>query len=178
MLDYALSFVAGFLVKSVDWIEDDLKKALPIRWILAIIAGFLIGLLIAWTSFSVVFMAALFSQVFAKKVDKMSHAVTVLAAAVTFAALGIGDFQIYPFLILLVPAFVDEFDFPKPYNWLTDYRVFLNLSCLLFAVFAGRWDYFFGILSFDLGYLMFKHLPPIERIDKKIETRSHRPRRK
>lgn len=174
MLGYALAFIAGFLVKAVDWIEDDLKKQLPIRWFLAAIAGLMIGLLISWSSFAVVFLAAIFSQVFAKKVDKLSHAVTVLVAAITFAALGIFEFQLVPFIILLIPAFIDEFDFPKPYNFLTDYRVFLNIACLVFAVVAGRWDYFFGIFTFDLGYLLFKHLPPVETIDAKMAAKVKR----
>lgn len=159
MLTYVFSFISGFLVKAVDWIEDDLKKPLIVRWPLALLAGAFIGYLISIASFGTIFMAALFAQVFARKVDKPSHAATVLTAALVFIFMGVNNgFEIMYFLILLVPAFLDELEYPKQYKFLNEYRVFLLLAAAIFALGLGRWDYLFGIATFDAGYLTYEKI--------------------
>lgn len=157
MLAYILAFVSGFLVKAVDWIEDDLKKPLKMRWLFAIMAGVFIGYIISASTFASIFLAALFAQVFARKVDKASHAATVLSAAAAFVMLGINpSFDIAYFLIFLIPAFLDELEFTGKWMFITEYRLFLGIAAALFGIFIGRWDFLIGILSFDIGYLGFR----------------------
>jgi hypothetical protein len=157
MLTYILAFISGFLVKAVDWIEDDLKKPLKMRWLFAIMAGVFIGYIISASTFASIFLAALFAQVFARKVDKASHAATVLAAAVVFIFLGVNPaFDAVYFLIFLIPAFLDELEFTGKWAFITEYRLFLGVVAALFGIFIGRWDFLMGILGFDIGYLGFK----------------------
>jgi hypothetical protein len=157
MFFYLLSFASGILVKAVDWIEDDLKKKHWVRWPLAAIAGLLIGYVIAYSSFANIFLAAVFAQIFARKIDTNTHMLTVLLAAlVFFFAGGIASFELWHFLIFLIPAFLDEMKFPGRFAGINEYRPFLDITGLLFGLALGRWDYFFGIISFDAGYLGFK----------------------
>ena len=72
-LALVLAFFAGIAVKAVDWIDDEQKGKYIIKWPLAIIYWGLIGLLISQASFSTIFLAALFAQVFARKIDTHTH---------------------------------------------------------------------------------------------------------
>ena len=73
LLALVLAFISGFVVKSVDWIDDEKKGRHIIKWPLAIVYGVLIGFLISQASFSTIFLAALFAQVFARKIDTHTH---------------------------------------------------------------------------------------------------------
>ncbi len=161
MFQYLLSFISGALVKSVDWIEDDLRGPSPLRsmrWELAILAGALIGYLIATADFANIFLAALFAQIFARKVDKDTHMVTFLLAIAVPFVMGTPYFEPLVFVMFVIPAFMDELEFPGKYAVISEYRLFLNAAGIIYGLMFGFWDYFFGILTFDIGYLGFKLL--------------------
>jgi len=156
MLQYLLSFISGALVKSVDWIEDDLRGPSPLRsmrWELAIIAGAIIGYLIATADFANIFLAALFAQIFARKVDKDTHMVTFFMAIAIPFVMGTPYFEPIVFAMFVIPAFMDELEFPGKYSVITEYRLFLNAAGIIYGLMFGFWGYFFGIFCFDVGYI-------------------------
>jgi len=155
MLFYLLSFLSGFLIKSVDWIEDELKGSLIVKWPLALISGLLIGFVISGSDFSNIFLAAIVAQVLTGKVDKATHGLAIAVAAVVFLLLGINGLKLEHFAIFIIPAAIDELKFTGTYAFLTLYRVFLKAVAFLF-VFAGMPQYFIGIIMFDAGYILFK----------------------
>lgn len=159
MLQYVLSLISGALVKTVDWIEDDLKGQSilkSMKWEFAILAGVIIGYLIATTDFANIFLAALFAQIFARKVDKDTHLLTFfLAIAVSFV-MGTPFFNPMIFAMFVIPAFFDELVLPGKLSVITEYRFFLNAAGIIYGLVYGFWDYFFGIFCFDVGYIGIK----------------------
>lgn len=157
MLEYVLAAIAGFVVKSVDWLDDDKKSKHPIKYLLAVIYGLLLGYLIATASFSVIFLAAIVAQVFARKIDTTAHRIGIVASMLGILAIGFPSFDVLLFGYFLILAFLDEADFIGKLRPLTEYRVFLKIGAVV-PVLMGRWDYFAGIIAFDVGYELFREI--------------------
>lgn len=157
MLYYVLAFILGFLVKAVDWLDDDRKSKNPIKFLLAVAYGAIIGYLIATASFSTLFLGALVAQAFARKIDTHAH---ILGAAVSIFSLfffGFPQVQLVGFLLFFFLAYIDELNFPKQFKWVSEWRILLKIGAAIFLIF-GRWDYILAILLFDGGYLLFNQI--------------------
>jgi len=150
----ALAFLAGFVVKVVDWIDDERGGRHLSKWLLAMIYGVMLGFLISRASFSTIFLGALFAQVFAGKIDTHAHVLGFVVAAISLFAFGFPDVDTTLFLFFAMLAFIDEVEFGGWLGWLTKHRMFLKVGSLA-ALFMGRYDYFLGIMAFDLGYTLF-----------------------
>jgi hypothetical protein len=157
MFPFLLAFIAGFLVKWVDWLDDDKKSKGPAKYALAVLYGLLIGYLIGTSSFAVLFLAALVAQVFARKVDTTAHRIGFISSAVAMVVFGFPLIDAAPFAFFLMLAFLDEADYIGWLRPLADHRPFLKLGGLVMLA-TGRWDYFAAIMLFDIGYLMFHAL--------------------
>ncbi|MBN1169755.1 hypothetical protein JXA56_01915 [Candidatus Micrarchaeota archaeon] len=156
-MHFVLAFLAGIIVKIVDWLEDDKKSRHKSKYFMAAIYGCLIGYLIANASFGILFLAALFAQVLSRKIDSFAHRLGFLTAFIVILFYQLPDINILIFGYFVVLAFLDEIDYVgilRPFN---EYRPFLKLGPIPF-VFLGRPDYLIGILAFDLGYELFKTL--------------------
>lgn len=155
LLGYVLlAFFAGLIVKAVDWLEDDRKSSHPVKYLLAAVYGLIIGYIIGTATFSVLFLAALLAQVFARKIDTRSHELGFLVAVLSLFFFGIPSIDFTLLAVFLVLAFLDEADFIGPLRPLVEYRPFLPLGALFFAL-GGRVDFFLGIIAFDIGYRLF-----------------------
>ncbi len=152
-----LALCAGIIVKAVDWMDDDQKAAHPAKYPLAVLYGALIGYMIGTASFSVVFLAAVAGQVFAKKIDTAAHRLALATAMLSVLLFGMPQLDAGIFLFFLFAAFLDEIDYVGRLRWLTDWRPFLKVAAFLFVL-AGRFDYFLAIIAFDLGYEGFRVL--------------------
>ena len=86
---YLLSAIAGVLVKAVDFIEDSKKGKNIIKWPLSLAYGIIIGYLISQTPFSMIFLAALFAQLLAGKIDTSAHGVGFTLAVLSIPYFGI-----------------------------------------------------------------------------------------
>jgi hypothetical protein len=150
-----LAFCAGIIVKAVDWMDDDQTLAHPAKFPLAVLYGSLIGYLIAVSPFSVLFLAAVAAQVFAKKFDTTAHRIGLASAMVIILLLGVPQLETAVFLLFLVAAFLDEIDYVGNLRWMNHWRPFLKVAALSF-MFLGRADYFIAIVAFDLGYEAFR----------------------
>ncbi|MEW6035186.1 MAG: hypothetical protein AB1529_01105 [Candidatus Micrarchaeota archaeon] len=151
MLEYALAFIAGALVKLVDWMDDERKTSLARKLPLALAYGLIIGYLISSSTFSVLFLAALLAQVFARKVDTPAHRAGFLVAGLSLVYFGFPQLDLLLLAIFLVLAFLDELDYIGRYRWITETRPFLKLGALVPAI-VGIWDFFIAIAAFDIGY--------------------------
>lgn len=154
LLEIIIALIAGFLVKVVDWFDDTLKSRSPAKYALALAYGVLIGYLIGNATFSVLFLAALVAQVLARKIDTQAHRIGFATSVVTalFFAVPSIDFLFFGYFLLL--AFLDEVDFIGRLRFLETHRIILPLGALP-LVLIGRWDYFVGIVAFDVGYELF-----------------------
>ena len=151
ILPFALAFVSGLFVKAVDWLEDTVKSKSPVRYLFAIIYGLLIGYIISSASFSAIFLAALLAQVFARKIDTRAHELGFIVAILSALLLGLPPLDLPILAFFLVLGFLDEVDYVGKLRPLTDYRPFLKVGSLLLIA-IGRWDYFAGIIIFDIAY--------------------------
>ncbi len=151
MLAYILAFIAGIIVKTVDWMDDELKSKNPAKYLLAIIYGGLIGYIIGMASFSLIFLAGLLAQVFARKIDTKAHLLGFLTAGITLLIFGFPSIELEVFFFFLIMAFLDEMEYVGTFRPLSRYRPFLKLAGLA-MILMGRWDYFAGIILFDIGY--------------------------
>ncbi|MBI2079955.1 hypothetical protein HYT84_04255 [Candidatus Micrarchaeota archaeon] len=162
MLYYLLAFFAGILVQATDFIEDERKGKNRTKWLFSILAGILIAVIINQATFATLFLSVLFAQVIMRKIDKPTHQLTFFLGALAILA-GIKDFDFIHFLIFLIPASLDEIKLPRNLSLITEHRLFLKLVALFF-IFSGRVDYFFGIISFDIGYILTNQLLQTKRI--------------
>jgi len=153
ILAIILAFIAGLCVKSVDWIDDEKKGGYIIKWPLAIIYGGLIGFLISQSSFSTVFISAMFAQVFARKVDTHTHILGFAFAVLSLFYLGFPELDTLVFIFFALLAFLDELEVYGRMQKIIEYRPFLKLGALV-MLFFGRYDYFLGIMAFDIGYMI------------------------
>lgn len=151
------AFLSGFAVKIVDWMDDERKKKTPdwVRYPIAIIYGLLIGYVIGNATFSLIFIAALIAQVFAKKIDTRAHQLGFLVAAFSLLWFGFPQLDLPLFIFFAALAFLDEIDFLGKWHPITEYRLLLKVAALV-PLAIGRLDYFIGIIAFDLGYLLFQ----------------------
>jgi hypothetical protein len=147
----ALAFLAGMLVKIVDWMEDERRTREIYKVPLALLYGIIIGYLISRASFSTMFLAALFAQVFERKIDTLSHRLGFVVSILSLLYFGFPQLDFGVFAYFLVLAALDEVDLVGFWRPFTEYRLFLKLGALAMVA-AGRWDYFFGIMCFDIGY--------------------------
>ncbi|MEW6722551.1 MAG: hypothetical protein AB1324_04775 [Candidatus Micrarchaeota archaeon] len=151
---FVLAFVAGLLVKCVDWLDDVRKSAHPVKFALAAGYGVAIGYLIGVSGFSLLFLAALFAQVFARKIDTAAHRLGFALSILSLAYFGFPAIDFPLFAFFLIMAFLDEMEYVGALKPLSDYRPFLKLAGLAMVPF-GRWEFFVGIMAFDLGYELF-----------------------
>lgn len=154
MIEYLLAFVSGVLVKAVDWLDDDWKSKNPAKFVLALAYGLAIGYIIGTASFAILFLSALFAQVFARKIDTAAHWLGFFTAILSLLYFGFSSIDLPLFFFFLILAFLDEVDYIGRLRPITDYRLFLKLGALSMLYF-GRLDYFAGIMLFDIGYALF-----------------------
>jgi len=157
IIHIAIAAIAGLLVKLVDWMDDERRSRSPLRFIFALGYGILIGFLIGEATFSAIFMAALVAQVFARKIDTRAHQLGFVTSLIVLLFFQIPQLDLMVFSYFLVLAFLDEVDWIGKLRPLTRYRPFLKIGALPLAL-IGRWDYFLGIMAFDLGYEAFNAL--------------------
>lgn len=176
VLSLVLSFFCGFLVKAVDFLEDEKKSKNPIKYVAAICYGILIGVLISYSSFSLIFIAAFLAQFVSRKVDNYSHILGCVVAVLFVALLWDGSVQlnlstnVVAFVFLLSFAVLDELSdqfAPKNLKEILSYRPFLKIASLFFFVFS-HFDYFFGIILFDFGYELFSYSSNQRKKSKKV----------
>ncbi|MBN2478234.1 hypothetical protein JXB01_02995 [Candidatus Micrarchaeota archaeon] len=169
MLEYfVLAFLAGFMVKMTDEMEDTVKTKTVYRYLFAVVYGALIGYIISQASFSMIFLGALIAQVLMRKIDNISHIIGTLTAVAVLLLFGLPELAVLPLAYFAVFASIDELDslifWSKP-KWVAEFRPFLELAAVPFAL-MGQWQFLAGILSFDIGYLVFKSLVNLEMLEK------------
>ncbi|MBI5047202.1 hypothetical protein HZC07_05750 [Candidatus Micrarchaeota archaeon] len=158
LVPFIFALIAGILVKIVDWLDDDKKSTHPIKFLFAIFYGALIGYLISTASFSTLFLAGLFAQVFARNIDTTAHKIGFLTSIIAMFVFGLPltiDIVIFGYFLIL--AFMDELKLFGSLEIFSEYRLFLKLGTLPF-IFFGRFDYLIAILCSDFGYVLSEFL--------------------
>ena len=159
-LQYFLAFISGFLVKWVDWIEDDRKGDGYLKFILAVAYGLIIGYLISQASFAELFLGAIIAQIFARKIDNISHAVGFVATIAAMVYFGLHTMDLTFIIYFFVLAFLDEQEYLGSYRRITEWRLFTKVGAVA-LILIGRFDYAIAILLFDSGYILFTELRKI-----------------
>gem|GEM_PF-3041599 len=177
-----VSFICGFLVKLVDFFEDDLKlhKKYSV-WV--DFAGIFYGLIIAgvlffWPALAPLAFGVILGEIVAKKIDAPAHIFGVIAFlifVVLFSISGMVNFNldiivVFLFCIFLVASILDEkldhySESMKKNNLLKkilSFRLVLELSSIGVFLITLNPIYWVSIFSFDLAYIICsKNLPLI-----------------
>lgn len=153
ILQFFLALLCGISVKIVDYLDDDLKSKNPIKFVLAIIYGILLGYLIGNSSFSLVFLAALIAQALARKIDTRAHQLGFLVAVLSLLVFSFPTLDWSLFVLFVVAAFLDEIEFVGALNVFTRYRLFLIIATVISTAVTSKIDYLIAIVLFDLGYV-------------------------
>ncbi|MEM3422153.1 MAG: hypothetical protein QXF35_00445 [Candidatus Bilamarchaeaceae archaeon] len=152
---YLLSFVSGFLVKWVDWIDDDKGGRDKIKYLIAIFYGILIGYLTSLTSFSELFLGTLLAQLFSRKVDTLSHMLGFFMVVVSLFYFGLPPQSLSFLFFFFVLAVLDEQTAGWRFRNFENYRLLLPIGAFITALLFQKWEYFLAILFFDIGYILF-----------------------
>jgi hypothetical protein len=171
MIPYILAFVTGILVKTVDWLDDDLKSRNPVKYLLAAAYGVLIGYLLSQATFAVLFLGAILAQVFARKIDTLAHRLGIIVAVLSLFFFGVPGIDLLLFSYFLILAFLDEVDYIGKWRPLETYRPILQIGSLV-LVLIGRWDFFIAIIAFDAGYLVVNSLGKRFQSNKKRKSKN------
>lgn len=153
-----LSFLSGFLVKWVDWIDDDKEGRDKAKFFLATMYGAIIGYLSSLPGISELFIGTLLAQVFTRKVDTLAHGIGFLTAVLVLLFFGLPQQSFIYLFIFFVLAALDEQTSIWSFKNFENYRLLLPLGALIVGVLTQQWWYLISIISFDIGYLLFKKI--------------------
>ena len=153
MIGYIAAILAGAGIKTVDYIEDELKGKSIWKWPLAVIAGLAMGAVLSFSTVAILFLAIIAAQVFMGKVDRPAHGLAVgVAVAVPFI-MGMELSGMELFLPFFIVAALDEVEFAGVLKTMFEYRLWLKGIALVVGIASGLWEYFFTLMCFDLAYL-------------------------
>jgi len=178
-----LSFLIGFLVKLVDFIEDDLKSikknvflkkiSLP----LGILYGLLISLvLIIWPLLFPLAVGTILGEVIAKKIDRRAHFIALFMLFLVYVFLtlcgalniGLNFYFVTLLFIFFIASLLDEladkysekFSSKNILISFFSFRPFLELTAFAVSLFLNEWIIWITIFSFDLAYVLFTKFFP------------------
>ncbi len=163
---FLIAFFTGFLSKLTDLIEEH-KMNLPL--IVSRISGIIYGILIAYvisvsSELSALWIAVVISTIITKKIDSLGHYLGILSMLISLIFFGITEINYY-FLILFLAASIAEEIINnkivdagkiknKLLNELMKLRPLLEITAFIVSFISGLWIIWFGLLSFDLGYIL------------------------
>lgn len=155
---YFISFISGFFVKWVDWIEDEKGGKDGKKFILAAFYGILLGYLMSINTITELFVGALLAQVFSRKIDTLAHIFGFFVAVLSLFFFGLPQQSLLFLFFFFVLAVLDEQTTGWRFRNFENYRLLLPIGAFIVAVLMQKWDYFFAIASFDIGYLLFAEM--------------------
>ncbi|MFA6049231.1 MAG: adenosylmethionine decarboxylase [Candidatus Micrarchaeia archaeon] len=179
MLEFALPFVDGLLVKLTDAQVDEKILSLfsRMQYATAIAYGAVSGYLLSTSAeFSTVFLAVAIGVLLGKKIDRPAHQYAFATLFATIAVFGVKAPNLPLLALFVIMGAADEYasDFAesrkglnKAVAWFFSRRFLLDLAALGVSLATGNYAYFFAIFSFDIGYQLVswfasKNLPPLE----------------
>ncbi|MFA6268388.1 MAG: hypothetical protein WCW13_05985 [archaeon] len=185
-----LSFIVGFFVKIVDFIEDDLKGVSKKSFLkrispfLGIIYGALIILVIVlWPILIPLALGVVFGEFWANKIDAPGHKIAIVALIVLSVLLllfgglnvGVSYYFIGFFVIFFASSLIDEYAdkyMEKQKKSKSIFRIFafrpvLEVVSFIVSLVSGEWAFWLVIFFFDMAYLgSTKFLPKLILIKK------------
>ena len=137
MIEYIAAILAGAGIKTVDYIEDELKGKNIWKWPLAIIAGVCMGAVLSLSTVATLFLAIIAAQVFMGKVDNPAHGLAVGVAVAVPIVMGMQLNGIELFLPFYFVAALDEVEFAGFLKPMWDYRLWLKGAALAVGIVSG-----------------------------------------
>ena len=157
--------IVGVLVKTADQFSDTWKNENYIGVIFGVIYGLLLGYLMATSEvMATIWVGILLALILKGKFNSISHLLGI--GIIIMTIIFMNDFSIN-FLLMLVyfiGSWLDEslndlFDFKKMKNgigkvigFIAEYRLVTEIIAVSVALVLGQPAYWFGLLSFDIGY--------------------------
>ncbi|MBU2101089.1 hypothetical protein KKG83_07680 [Candidatus Micrarchaeota archaeon] len=166
ILILGIAFITGILTKLTDLIEEHgVKLPKYVVWVSGAGYGILIALIIAFSpELSTLWLATVAGVLIAGKIDSTGHYLGLGVTILFVLFLGIASVNYYFLALFIVVAVSEELintqivDKGKiKHKFLSDVmglRPILELTAFLIALYSGIWLVWFGLLSYDLGYIL------------------------
>lgn len=161
-------FLTGVLTKFADLIADD---GLEIRRVFSYSIGVVYGVLIAYILathplLAPMGLAAVLAVLLTKKIDQRPHNIGIASMFLFMGIWGFPKIDIVMISVFLASGLIDEVGNDKAdegkmrgvLRKVFEYRLVFEITAFLVSLFTGEWIIFFGMLSFDAGYLITKRL--------------------
>ena len=161
MIQYILMFFSGIFCKITDEIID--RKLMLKNWMYlfgALYGGLIFILIVKYPVLASLLLGTVIGTIITKKIDHKAHflgVVIILISLFFIDLLRINYILLVVFsLASLLDEIVSEF-YRKNKNIvfkILEYKILLEIAALVVSIAVGEWVFFFGILSFDIGYLL------------------------
>lgn len=167
-LIFIFVFFIGILTKLADLIADD---GIEMRRIFSYSIGIIYGILIAYVLvthplLAPMALAAVLAVLMTKKIDRKPHNLGIASMFLFLGIWGLPKIDIFLAAVFLAAGIIDEigndmYDRGKIKGALRkifEYRLVFELAAFSVSFATGEWMMFFGMLSFDIGYLLTKKI--------------------
>ena len=161
MIQYILMFFSGLFCKLTDEIIDKKLKLKKLVYLFgALYGGLIFVLLINYPVLSSLLLGTVIGAIITKKIDHKAH---FLGVVIIFISLFFIDILKINYILLIVFSLASSLDevlsefYRKNKNIIfkvLEYRILLEVAALIVSLVLNQWIFFFGILSFDMGYLL------------------------
>lgn len=168
MFELLVSFIAGFLVKTVDLSSDHrLRLNLISKTLIAVLYGFFIAYLISVVNiFPELWLGILIGVVFAGKVDSIGHYIGLGSCLFFLSILGLPRVNPLLLIIFITICIIEEYindnisvkKSKKVLSKFLEVRPFLEVSALVSSVILNNYLIVLLLLSFDVGYLFSRRV--------------------
>jgi hypothetical protein len=166
MIKYLLSFILGFVVKTVDSsVEHGLKLKNYVRYFLSIIYGILLSYLLSIIFLPEFFLGILIGVIFSKKIDSKEHLIAIITFVISSFLF---KYSISNGIIILIIAFlcfleewindnvVDKNKVKGFFKKFLSIRPLLEITAIILSIIYSNINIFLLLFLFDLGYLTSK----------------------
>jgi len=164
------AFFTGILSKLTDLIEEHgMKLSVWISRVSGIIYGFLIAYVISVSpDLSALWIGNVAGLILTGKIDSLGHYFGMASMLIGLIILGITEINFLYLIVFLVIVVAEELinnkivDAGKIKNKLfhqvMEFRPLLEITAFIVALYTGKWIIWFGILAFDVAYILMDKL--------------------
>ncbi|MCR4335133.1 MAG: hypothetical protein NUV57_01200 [archaeon] len=160
-----LLFFSGIFVKIADEFSDVFEKENYFGIVFGTLYGILLGIAISGNFIiATIWVGIILALTLQNKLNSVAHLVGIITIALTIIFINNFELNLALAMIYFIGSFLDEklndfFDFNKAKNsagkvlkFIAKYRLITELFAIVLAIVFAEPLYWFGVLSFDIGY--------------------------
>ncbi len=171
---FALSFVAGLVVKYADFLEDTVKKRGVVPYVVgALYGGLLFFVMFLFPEITSLWVGIVIGLLVIGKIDAPAHYVGVGVFFLLLVMFGVQDVIVWLLLTVILVTVFEELlnDYSdrkgvknKTLQKIISWRPLLEVTLFIIAVTTGMWRPWLALLGFDIGYIL------VSKYEKRMEV--------